>query len=392
MTGIRAEAVKDEALRLGFKLVGITTPEPPPHWKVFEHWLSKGQQGEMNYLASERSRERRADPRKILPDCQSILVLGMTYPFPEHHTASLDREGFLGSVAAYACGKDYHDLIPPRLEALVAYIEKMAGKPVSHKFYTDTGPVLERDLAQRAGLGWIGKNTCLIHPSYGSYFFIAEIFLGLELEPDHPFLPDRCGTCTRCIEACPTGCILPERTLDARRCISYLTIELKGAIPLNLRPALGDCLFGCDICQQVCPWNQHTRNILQASATSLFTRDLNILPMEEFHHPRLLEEVSLTPDTFNRKFRGTPVMRAKRRGYLRNVTVGLGNLRSDRSIPFLAKVLKDEAEPLVRSHAAWALGRIRNKTAFQALTDALDNEDDEDVCQEIQMALNSQDG
>lgn len=247
------QAVKEKAHRLGFHLVGVTTPEPPPHYTIFESWLKADRHGEMSYLAEGHARQRRADPRQILPECKSILVLGTFYPAASSEPAPQDRSA--GRIAAYACGRDYHEVLPQRLKALVSYIENQVGHAVPNRWYTDTGPLLERDLAQRAGLGWIGKNTCLINPALGSYFFLAEILLGVDLVIDQPFQTDQCGTCMRCLEACPTGCILPDRTLDARRCISYLTIELKGAISPRFRPLLGDWVFGCDVCQQVCPWN-----------------------------------------------------------------------------------------------------------------------------------------
>jgi len=234
------------------------------------------------------------------------------------------------------------------METLVAFIGQQVGGQVAHRWYTDTGPLLERELAQRAGLGWIGKNTCLINPGVGSYFLLAEILLGIELEPDLPFTPDRCGTCRRCLDACPTGCILPDRTLDARRCISYLTIENKGAIPPDLRPQMGNWVFGCDACQTVCPWNKFA----QAEFDQAFAAGPG-LPF-----PDLVAELDLTPQAFNRKFRQSPIRRAKRRGYQRNVTVALGNSGNPAAIPTLEKALESD-EPLVREHAAWALGRIR---------------------------------
>jgi epoxyqueuosine reductase len=239
------QAVKDEAYRLGFALAGVTTPEPPPHLPVYEHWLDMGRNGSMAYLADPRRRE----PRRLLPGCKSILVLAMRYPASEE-TPHPSGEGH---IASYALGRDYHRVIPERLEALARFIGQQAGKPVTCHGYTDSGPLLERDLGQRAGLGWIGRNTCLLHPKIGSYFFLAELLLDIELEADPPFVEDRCGRCTRCLDACPTGCLLPDRTMDARRCISYLTIENKGEILPDLRPLTGDWVFGCDLCQQVCP-------------------------------------------------------------------------------------------------------------------------------------------
>jgi epoxyqueuosine reductase len=230
---------------------------------------------------------------------------------------------------------------------LSAFIGQLAGNPVPHRWYTDTGPILERDLAQLAGLGWIGKNTCLINPKAGSYFLLAEILLGIELEPDPPFTADRCGTCNRCIEACPTGCILPNRTLDARRCISYLTIENKGEIPTDLRPQMGNWVFGCDVCQMVCPWNRFAAN----------EYDRGLAPYPGLTGLDLRADLTLTPQGFNQKFKESPVQRARRRGYLRNVAIALGNSGNPAGIPILEKALQDD-EPLVRQYAGWALKQI----------------------------------
>ncbi|MGW8251158.1 MAG: tRNA epoxyqueuosine(34) reductase QueG, partial [Anaerolineales bacterium] len=346
------QSIKTEARRLGFGLVGVTTPDPPPHVEVYRRWLQAGRHGEMAYLASERAVLRRADPRSILPECRSILVLGIRYPAPDApktHKGKggagsgegplIGANGMKGRVASYAWGDDYHDVLPPRLRTLVAFIDAEVGYPVPNRYYTDTGPLLERDLAQRAGLGWIGKNTCLIHPQKGSYFLLAEVLLGVELEPDPPFTADMCGSCTRCLDACPTGCILPDRTLDAGRCISYLTIELKDAIPAELRPQIGDWVFGCDVCQQVCPWNLRFAAPLGDPAFAAHP---------DVPEPDLLSELRLTPEEFNRKFKGSPVKRAKRRGYLRNVAVALGDSGDPQVVPALAEALTGDAEPLVR--------------------------------------------
>jgi len=373
-----AQAVKAEAHRLGFTLAGVTSPQPPPHGQVFLSWLEQGRHGEMAYLATERSQQRRLDPRQILPECQSILVLGAPYAIPAVPAPQPGQ----GRVAAYAWGADYHEVLAPRLQAITAFLETLVGAAVPARGYTDTGPLLERDLAQRAGLGWIGKNTCLIHPQAGSYFLLAELLLGVTLEPDQPFSADRCGSCTRCLEACPTACILPDRTLDARRCISYLTIELKGAIPLALRPQMGDWVFGCDICQQVCPWNQH------------FARhapDPAFAPREGVANPVLAEALTMDASTFNRRFKDSPIRRAKRRGYLRNAAIALGNASDpaevSAALPALAQALRQEAEPLVRGHAAWALGRIGGEAARQHLRLALSAEQNPQVRLEIDQAL-----
>ena len=382
-------AIKTEAKRLGFDLVGVTTPEPPAHLKVFNRWLAEGLYGEMAYLATERSVLRRSDPREILPECRSILVLGARYASPgsipvfeSNYESSAE---FSGRIASYAWGDDYHEVLPERLQALVRYIERLVGIPVPNRWYTDTGPILERELAQRAGLGWIGKNTCLIHPRLGSYYLLAEILLGIGLESDTPITSDYCGSCTRCLEACPTACILPDRTLDARRCISYLTIELKGVIPPELRSKTGEWVFGCDICQEVCPWNIR---FAQADGRHMF----GVRP--GIPAPDLLEELALTPQAFNQKFKLSPVQRAKRRGYLRNIVLAIANqTRHGKQTPVARKALRkalfQDPEKLVRAHAAWALGRVGGQEARQDLEQALGGEGDDEVLSEICEALQS---
>jgi epoxyqueuosine reductase len=339
------ESIKAKAHASGFILAGVTTPEPPPHFSTFENWLAQNRHGTMDYLATERSRLRRADPRQIMPECRSILVLAT--PYGPARPSREEESGIRDAIASYAQGDDYHDVLPERMKELVQFIEAQVEGPVKNRWYTDTGPILERDLAQRAGIGWIGKNTCLIHPQHGSYFLLSEILLDLELEPDAPFVTDHCGTCTRCIEACPTDCILPDRTIDARRCISYLTIELKDDIPLELREKMGAWTFGCDICQMVCPWNRFAEEGDPAFAD---------------RHPAhsLTEELALTSQAFNQRFQGSPVKRAKRRGYLRNVAVALGNTGDRIDLPVLQHALGDE-EPMVREHARWAIDKIKQR-------------------------------
>ena len=368
--------IKAEAARLGFVLCGITPPTTPQHYPVYQKWLSAGRHGTMAYLATERARQRRADPSLILEHCQSVLGLGIRYPSPIEIPVVNSSE-LRGRVASYACGDDYHWVIPPRLDQLVGRLEQIIGKTVDRRSYTDTGPILERDFSQAAGLGWIGKNTCLISPTQGSYFLLAEIFLDVEIEPDPPFLPDRCGSCTRCITACPTHCILPDRTLDANRCISYLTIEHKGTIAPDLRPLMGDWVFGCDVCQAVCPWN--IRFTHPGSEPAFAARP-------GVARPALLSDLYLTPQEFNRKFRRSPLLRAKRRGYLRNITIALGNAKDPSSISDLANILLTELEPSVRAHAAWALGQIGTPEARLNLDHAHKNEIDPAVLLEIETA------
>lgn len=303
----------------------------------------------MDYLASERSRSRRADPKLILLECKSILVLAFPYEKPDL-TGVQNPVGSFPQIAAYALGDDYHDVIPPRLKEIVQFIEGQVGHPIPNRYYTDTGPILERELAQRAGLGWIGRNSMLINPQAGSTFLLAEIFLGIELEQDQPFATDHCGTCTRCIEACPTDCILPDRTIDSRHCISYLTIENKGDIPEDLRPQIGTWVFGCDICQQVCPWNRFSLPADPALKPSI--------PL-----PVHADDITLTSSEFNQRFRRSPLKRAKRRGYLRNLAVAVGNTGNEKDIPILEEAVKDEEE-LIRNHAEWAVNKIKRRSGF----------------------------
>ena len=305
-----------------------------------------GRHAGMDYLASERSIQRRADPRTILPECQSILVLGYRYPAPPENKSDGDPF-YSGRIAAYARGRDYHLVLPEMMETLVEKLQSRLGRTFSYRYYTDTGPILERELAQRAGLGWIGKNTCLIHPQYGSYLLLAEILLGVELEKDPPFETDQCGSCTRCIQACPTGCILPDRTLDAGHCISYLTIEHKGSLPPELTPAMGDHVFGCDICQQVCPWNEKAaRKTISGKEDGLESLTVD-----------LKEELKLDAEGFNRKYKDTALMRTRRSRYLRNVLVAMENSGfTDEKLEMIKKI-KDDGDDLIMEQA----GRIVEK-------------------------------
>lgn len=354
ISGSRIEqSIKDEAGRLGFVLAGFTTPEAPPHFSVFEQWLMQGRHASMHYLANDLSRSRRADPRLVMPECRSILMLAVPYTNPNSLpilAADARSRPPTGRVASYAWGADYHLVLPERLAATVAFIERQVGHAVSSRVYTDTGPILERDLAQRAGLGWIGKNTCLINPRRGSCFLLAEILLDLYLEPDAPFQADRCGTCTRCIDACPTACILPDRTLDAGRCISFLTIELKEGIPTEIRPAIGNWIFGCDVCQMVCPWNRFAP----------VEGDAAFRPAHGVRERELTSEIMMSSKEFSQRFQQRPLRRAKHAGYRRNTLVALGNHGSPKALPALDEVAQD-SDPMIRDHASWAIDQITRR-------------------------------
>ncbi|MGH2605032.1 MAG: tRNA epoxyqueuosine(34) reductase QueG, partial [Anaerolineales bacterium] len=347
-----------------------TTPESPDHLDVYREWVARGRHGDMDYLAAERALERRARPKDLLPECESIVVVAAPY-------SSRPRRDGTARVAAYAVGEDYHQVLVDRMRVLVTALEVHMGHPVPHRLYADTGPILERELAQRAGLGWIGKNTCLIDPQRGSYLLLGEILLGLRLVADQPFVEDRCGSCTRCLEACPTHCILPDRTLDATRCISYLTIETRGEIEPELRPAIGDWVFGCDICQDVCPWNLR------------FARpadDAAFAPRPFLDPAQLTAFLDLDEEGYRTHLGRSPLKRAKRRGLLRNAAVTAGNSRDAEYVGTLARRL-DDSEPLVRRHAAWGLGAIGGPEARRSLEEAAGRETDTGVLQEIAAAL-----
>ncbi len=244
--------LKTEALNLGFTHIGMCDPNSPVSFPVFLDWIEKGYAAGMSYLSRRDTIEKREDPKLILPGVTSIIVLALPYSPPKSGNAFENR----GKIASYALGEDYHVIIPDLLDKLMHWLSlQIPDFELDYRIYTDTGPVLERALAQKAGLGWIGKNSCLLIPGQGSFFFIGEIFINIPFPPDRPFLSDHCGNCRRCIENCPTNCINENRTLDANHCISYLTIENKDTIPVHDREAIGTWIFGCDVCQQVCPWN-----------------------------------------------------------------------------------------------------------------------------------------
>jgi len=331
-------AIKQQAHTLGFDLAGITTASPPPHLPAFQDWLATGQHGEMAYLAKRA--EDRADLQRVLPGARSIIVTGLNY-LPGGESPPQNYP-----IARYAQGtRDYHDIISAKLQQLAAFTQTLGHPGTQTRWYVDTGPILERDLAQRAGIGFIGKHTNLISRRLGNWFFLGEILTTLDLPADAPE-KEYCGTCTRCITACPTRAITAPYRLDARLCISYLTIELKGSIPVELRPLIGDRIFGCDDCLEVCPWNRFARQS----------------PVKEFQKralPPLTEFLTWDETKFRDFFRDTPMYRLKRRGFLRNVCVALGNSGDKSALPALQQALADP-EPLVREHAAWAIGQIEN--------------------------------
>ncbi len=367
-----AGAIKDEARRLGFELVGISSVADPLHEQSFADWLRQGYGGEMAYLT--RTEPARRHPGSWLPWARSVVSVAMNYytPFPREPAAPGAPRGW---ISRYAWGDDYHDLLEGRLDSLLTWIRDHVGEAVHGRAYVDTGPVLERAFSGRAGIGWIGKNTHLISPKRGSWFFLGELFLSLELPPDRS-IRDRCGSCDLCLKACPTSAFVGPYRLDARRCISYLTIELKGSIPIELRPLIGDHVFGCDICQDVCPYN----------AKATHSEEPAFQPRDGHHAPELIPLLALSDEEFRARFKGSPVRRPKRRGFLRNVAVALGNLGSAESVPALARALSDQ-DAMVRVHVAWALGRIGTAEARAALAEAIRRETDFAAKAEMEQAL-----
>jgi epoxyqueuosine reductase len=339
--------IRSAALDLGFSSVGFAPADPPAHRTAYLEWLRLGRHADMGWMAREDSVRRRLDPTEALPGCRTVVVVSLSYA---PATSDPGRTTGDAVIARYALGRDYHDVFEEKLGVLVERIRAL-DPGAGCKLYVDYGPVLEREHAQRAGLGWIGKNTLLINPDLGSYLLLGEILTTFELAPDAPFLPDRCGTCSSCIEACPTDAIVSPRVLDARRCISWLTIENRGSIPLDLRSAIGNRVFGCDICQEVCPWNRDPP-----------AGDSGALELGRPVAPATLqawaeELVGLDTEQFRARYRGTALARPGREGLLRNLCVGLGNAGDVRAVPILERCAADESE-LVREHARWALSRL----------------------------------
>lgn len=359
------DALREKARELGFDALGVAPPDPGEAGDRFLQWLDAGHDGDMAYL--ERGKAKRLDPALILPGVESILCLRTNY-----HTQAKSLD-FLhapqtGDISNYAWNIDYHDLIKPRLHQLEHFLWELF--PGCHsKAYVDTGPVLEKPLAAKAGLGWIGKHSNLLTEGLGSYYFLSEVLIDVALPFSEP-ATNHCGTCTSCIDICPTAAIVAPYVLDARRCISYLTIELKGVIPLEFRRAIGNRIYGCDDCQIVCPWNSYA---VTTDEPAFAERDGTRL---------LIDLMRLDEDGFRQRFRKSPVKRIKRRGLLRNVAIALGNSGDPEAIPVLTEALSDP-EPLIRAHAVWGLGELLGDQAWSAVQGPLTGEADPAVQAEI---------
>jgi len=363
------QRIRAEACRIGFSRCGFAPMRALPHADFVRRWLDDGNAAGMAYI--ERGLAKRLDPWRILADVRSVITVGWRYLPPP--VPPIDwRQQLRGRIAAYALGTDYHQAVEPKLRELAAYVTGLRSG-VAALSYADTGPILEREWAAAGGVGWFGKNTNILHTEDGSYFFLGELLTNLELDADAP-VPDHCGTCTRCLDLCPTQALQPGYVLDARRCISYWTIEHRGSIPVDMRSRLGNWVFGCDVCQEVCPWNE---KLVRLHGTLDADQLLPYLP----------DLLRLDEEQFQRRFRHTAMRRAKRDGLVRNVAVVLGNTRNPAAVGSLAQALREDRSALVRAHAAWALGAIGDRRGQSALGLARRGESDEDVRAEIGAAL-----
>jgi len=389
--------IKEYAYSLGFDIARITTAEAfPEAERIIKERIAQGLMAGLPWFTSERS-EVSCRPDVLLPEAQSIITLAMFYlsEQPEDINDDVPR----GRISRYAWGDDYHEIIKPKLQQFATWLREYArdeiGSEVETRLFVDTGRMVDRAVAQRAGLGWYGKNTNILTKGWGSWVFLAEIVTNLPLQAD-TLLKTSCGSCEICLHACPTQALPAPYVLDNTRCISFLTIELRGSIPLELRPLMGNLIFGCDICQQVCPVNiiaEKRLGLREGVGTRFIAPQKSGRATENFRprasvgsSPELIPLLSLTEEQFRERFRLSPIRRTKRRGLLRNVCVALGNSGDQRAVPALIDVLHDD-EPLIRGHAAWALGRIGGEQAKQALQDALPTETDTEVQKEIQCAL-----
>jgi epoxyqueuosine reductase len=371
--GELSEQIRQRAGRLGFGLVGICPAVRPPGVDRLDEWLQAGYAGQMGYLAERR--DAYEHPRHVLDGARSVVMLGMAY----RTTDPRQPQPGQGRVSRYAWGDaDYHDVIRTKLHELADQVKTLRPEALT-RCVVDTAPLMERDFAQLAGLGWIGKNTLLLNKPQGSWFFLSALLTDVELEYDEPFEANHCGSCTACLDACPTGAFPQPYALDATRCISYLTIELRDAVPPELRAGMGEWLFGCDVCQDVCPWNGRSPESPLAE----------FLPREDSNAMELAPLFALDEAEFRRRFRRTPLWRAHRRGLLRNAAIVLGNSRPPEGMTPLVQGLQDE-EPIVRGACAWALGRYGTEAARMALLARVTHETDDGVREELEASLREQ--
>ncbi len=345
-----AKFIKIAAAEAGFDLAGVSPVEDFGELEYFPCWITEQRHGDMRYLEARDEQEnlKRSSLKLAVPWAKSVVVCALNYNTDQPYSTEAPEDKRSGWISRYAWGqRDYHDVILPRLREIEGRLRQFAGE-IQTWSYVDTGPIVERVFANHSGIGWVGKNTCIINQKLGSWLFLGVILTSLDIQPDLP-PPDRCGTCMRCIEACPTDAFIAPNKLDASRCISYLTIEKRGAIPEDLREGIGRQVFGCDICQDVCPWNQKTR-------TTTSERDFR--PRALLVNPSLEWLATIGEEDFQSTFRGSPIKRTKRTGIRRNAVVAMGNSGNTDFVPTLRKIAEHDADEVVAEHARWALKKI----------------------------------
>lgn len=372
--------IKAEAENLGFSFISIAPASQPPHYPIFMDWLSRGYSGEMHYLGRAQTILSRGNPAGLLNDAKSIIVFGLHYPPLTNNLQKNDlQDRPTGWIASYATYQDYHSLLKQKARSLMDQIIDKSEKKVNYRIFVDSAPLMEKDTAYMAGTGWIGKHSLLISPVYGSYLMLGCILTNLDLPASLPFTKDLCGNCRRCIQSCPTGCITDQHTIDANKCIAYLTIEYKGIIPRDLRPKIGQWIFGCDICQNNCPINRKIDK--DAQAKSEFKKMIHSPVVD------LIAEIQLEPEDFQAKFKGTAVLRLKPETYKRNLIIAMGNSKSPACAAPLKKILTGDPIWELRLQAAWALGQIHTRQTFQIIEGAIPQEQDERVKAEMLLTL-----
>jgi len=382
--------IRAKAEASGFTLCRVTRPTVASiHGEALQSWVESDMQGDMSWMAEDIRLQRRKQPESMLNGVRSVITLAMPYTPPDYSLEVACKARGSGVITAYAHGDDYHDVMKKCLRILAAELDVLLGKH-DQRVFVDTAPVLEHALAESAGLGWQGKHSLTIHRDLGSWFLLGEIFTTAEIEPDEP-ASNHCGSCSACMDICPTGAIIAPYVVDARLCISYLTIEFDGFIPRHLRPFMGNRIYGCDDCQLVCPWNAHaTRPSTSTEALQVDSRIDPLRPRGENNLPDLASLLHLDEGEFRQRFRKSPVRRTRRRGLLRNVCIAMGNSGDTVFVDDLIQVL-DDGEALIRGHAAWALGQLHNGQNTDVIAGALnacmDKENDDNVLEEISSSI-----
>lgn len=368
-----AELIKAEAENLGFSFIAFSKVKQTPHFEAFRNWVNSGFHGSMAYLSQERTLKARQDPATLLENAKTMIVFGFRYNIGKNEKKVAGQS--VGLIASYAIYEDYHAVLKRKARELITNINEQIPQSLEYRIFVDSAPIMEKDNAYMAGAGWIGRNSLLLSPKFGSFLFLGCIMTNLEIEPSQPFSHDLCGDCRKCIAACPTGCITNHHSINASQCISYLTIEHKGVVPRDLRSKMGKRVYGCDICQNVCPINRALETDSQDNQ-SIFKQ---LIPKEV----DLLNEIQMDETAFNKKYGQTPVSRATYVGFKRNLIIALGNSNSSQAIPMLGNILQDDPSWLLRLHSAWALIEINTHDSRRMVREHLGKEMDDRVRKEI---------